>query len=233
MVKYEVFVVNDFLKTETISTVREEDYLKVVKEKENLDTIIRQLNLNNLNYKEKIKEKDQEIEKLKQLLKFDGPTSMDISLAYHKKVIKEKEEEIQRLKKVIESKDKTNNNLREEKQVLQDKLDEWEYVEERWTLKYVFENSETKEIKEYEQNGMIKEDAEELIGMDSDNWNHYSLTKEERPDKDKIIEGLIIRAESSEKVIKELEEIIENLEIENTQLRNDHRLKIGLSDRRA
>ncbi|ANT41206.1 hypothetical protein CBR56_27720 [Bacillus thuringiensis] len=141
-------------------------------------------------------------------------------------VVEEKERIKKELKEMTKHKDKTFMKVLElETELFSIK------GEETWTLKYIYDVDGV--VKEYEQNGMLKEDAEELIGMDSDNWNHWSLTKEERPDKDKIIEGLLIRCESNEELIKELEEKIENLEIENRQLLNDRRLKIGLSDRRA
>ncbi|AZU99712.1 hypothetical protein DK1_00008 [Bacillus phage DK1] len=55
--------------------------------------------------------------------------------------------------------------------------EEKEEKEELWTLRYnlVVNNNKEKEVVQYH---MIKEDAEELIGMDSDNWNKYSLEKE-------------------------------------------------------
>ncbi|ANT41160.1 hypothetical protein CLAUDI_6 [Bacillus phage Claudi] len=147
-----------------------------------------------------------------------------------RQIVEEKDEEIERLKKDL--KEMTKHKDKTFMKVLELETELFSIKgEETWTLKYIYDVDGV--VKEYEQNGMFKEDAEELIGMDSDNWNHWSLTKEERPDKDKVIEGLLIRCETDEELIKELEERIENLEIENRQLLNDRRLKIGLSDRRA
>ncbi|ANT41120.1 hypothetical protein MUK66_gp06 [Bacillus phage Aurora] len=147
-----------------------------------------------------------------------------------RQIVEEKDVEIERikneLKEMTKHKDKTFMKVLELETELISIKDE-----ETWTLKYIYDVDGV--IKEFEQNGMIKEDAEELIGMDSDNWNHYSLTKEERPDKDKIIEGLLIRCESNEELIKELESRNENLADELYKVKNDSRLKIGLSDRRA
>ncbi|ARQ95541.1 hypothetical protein SERPOUNCE_6 [Bacillus phage SerPounce] len=142
------------------------------------------------------------------------------------RVVEEKERIKKELKDMTKHKDKMfMKNLELETELFSIK------GEETWTLKYIYDVDGV--VKEYEQNGMFKEDAEELIGMDSDNWNHWSLTKEERPDKDKVIEGLLIRCEIDEELIKELEERIENLANELYKLKNDQRLKIKPCDRRA
>ena len=236
-----------------LEVVVKDDYLKVVEElnrtKERLERVVESKDITNDKLRLAIKEKDEEIELLKtketdiihqmsELTNFicvgnkynKGRVGMRTSDAIIE-IIEEKDGEIERLKINIEDRIELNNwnvkTLTEKINKLEDK-----YIEEElWTLKYIYDVNGV--VKEYEQNGMIKEDAEELIGMDSDNWNHWSLTKEERADKDKIIEGLLIRCESNEELIKELEDKIEGIEIENRQLANDHRLKIGLSDRRA
>ncbi|ASU04095.1 hypothetical protein [Bacillus phage Juan] len=220
------------------SWVNEEDYLRVVEEKElykeNLTRVQNHLQIKvqeckekdveiinmKINYRNSYKEFEKELEIRDEKIERENENYLRMNKKLNEcyEIIKEKDHEIKR-------KSKTIDNLM--KQLI--KLEEKE--EQLYTLKYIYEAEGV--VKEYEQNGMLKEDAEELIGMDSDNWNHWSLTKEERPDKDKIIEGLLIRCESNEELIKELEEKIENLEIENRQLLNDHRLKIGLSDRRA
>ncbi|AOZ62215.1 hypothetical protein QCM11_6 [Bacillus phage QCM11] len=190
--------------------VREDDYLSVVEElnntKSRLERVVESKNKTINQWRQIVEEKDEIIK----------GKNKDIDNILEE--IKYKEAELNRKRKTI-------TNIMKRLEELEDNN------EELWTLKYIYDVDGV--VKEYEQNGMLKEDAEELIGMDSDNWNHWSLTKEERPDKDKIIEGLLIRCESNEELIKELEEKIENLEIENRQLLNDRRLKIGLSDRRA
>ncbi|AYD87716.1 hypothetical protein Goe4_c00070 [Bacillus phage vB_BthP-Goe4] len=217
MRKYETILINDFMSKEIVTTVKEEDYLKVVEEKEVLENTIKMYKLEHKKIEKELKEKDEEIEKLKGNNEKWEEISLKTKQNFTKEINK-KDEEIKR-------KNKTIDNLM--KKLI--KLEEKE--EQLYTLKYIYDVDGV--VKEYEQNGMLKEDAEELIGMDSDNWNHWSLTKEERPDKDKIVEGLLIRCESNEELIKELESRNENLEIENRQLLNDRRLKIGLSDRRA
>lgn len=228
--KYKAIMDKYFLKDKKVFTVHEEDYLKVVNEKGILEKVIEFTDVTNINLRKELKRKDEEIIKLKKDFKLLQAISKDAI-----KRLKEKDEEIEKLKEQLyntqiesianflirtglsESGKKISDcaidvikKLIKEKQILQDKLEEAELLnldEELWTLKYIYNKDGI--TKEYEQNGMIKEDAEELIGMDSDNWNHYSLTKEERPDKDKVIEGLIIRSESGEEVIKELERELE------------------------
>ena len=73
----------------------------------------------------------------------------------------EKDEEISLLKKRYD--DLYNEKFSDEK-------------EETWTLRYTYESKDKK--LDYVQKGMLKEDAEELIGMDSDTWIKYSLEKE-------------------------------------------------------
>lgn len=194
MRKYETIIINDFLTKEIVTTVREEDYLKVVEEKEEKDNLL--------------KEKDEEIEKLN---KRWGKAYDSICKTGERELIK-RDEEIEKLKE--ELKEMTKNKDKTFIKVLELESELCEFKgEETWTLKYIYDVDGV--VKNYEQNGMFKEDAEELIGMDSDNWNHWSLTKEERPDKDKIIEGLLIRCESNEELIKKLEEEIENLQLED------------------
>ncbi|AGI10595.1 hypothetical protein mgb1_006 [Bacillus phage MG-B1] len=181
--------------------VMEEDYLKVVEENVNLNKLVNQLNENNLKYKEELKEEYESVIMLKEHLKD------------YEERLKEKDQKIEILHnenlemiQCIEGKQRTIDYLNKHIETV-----EKEELEETWTLKYIYNVDGV--VKDYEQNGMIKEDAEELIGMDSDNWIHYSLTKEERPNKDQVIEGLLIRCESNEELIQELEEKNEKLKI--------------------
>ncbi|QOC56866.1 hypothetical protein [Bacillus phage Baseball_field] len=231
------------------SWVNEEDYLRVVEENNKLKENIEKweeislktkqfftedvIKLENKidHYKDYIsclekekekKEKDEEIINMK--------NNYNILDEEFEKELKEKDEEIERLKKDL--KEMTKHKDKTFMKVLELETELFSIKgEETWTLKYIYDVDGV--VKEYEQNGMFREDAEELIGMDSDNWNHWSLTKEERPDKDKIIEGLLIRCESNEELIKELESRNENLANELYKLKNDQRLKIKPCDRRA
>ncbi|ASU04129.1 hypothetical protein [Bacillus phage KonjoTrouble] len=201
------------------SWVNEEDFLRVVEElnntKSRLERVVESKDITINQLRRAIEEKDVEIEKLKGLYK----TDVNYYIDENKRLFKE-------LKEMTKHKDKTFMKVLElETELFSIK------GEETWTLKYIYDVDGV--VKEYEQNGMFKEDAEELIGMDSDNWNHWSLTKEERPDKDKVIEGLLIRCETDEELIKELESRNENLANELYKLKNDQRLKIKPCDRRA
>lgn len=197
MRKYETIIINDFLTKEIVTTVKEEDYLKVVEEKERHLTDLKTMSVICNEQRLELKEKDEEIKRLKKEWE-DAPYYNWVRSDNHKRIIKGKDEEIERLYKLNRGYLAENVKLKNNSE-----------YEELWTLKYIYDVDGV--VKECEQNGMLKEDAEELIGMDSDNWNHWSLTKEERPNKDKIIEGLLIRCESNEELIKELESRNEKL----------------------
>lgn len=104
------------------------------------------------------------------------------------KVVEEKE----RLVKVIESKNKTNHNLIKElkekdgeNKRLKDKilcleLGLNEEKEDTYTLSYSYYCENDKMIKQYKQSGLLKEEYEEMYGMDSDNWLSHSLVKDRK-----------------------------------------------------
>lgn len=174
MRKYEVFTVNDFMVKETISTVREEDYLKVVEEKKILE-----------------KKENDIIEQISELTRFisngnkynKGKVGMRTSDAVIE-IIKEKDEEIEKLK---EENEYLVNSIKSRKEVIDflnslfgknestEKICEEPIYEEWCELIYVYKDNLGNE-KTVGQN-MNFEDACELIGMDSDNWISFTVNK--------------------------------------------------------
>jgi Uncharacterized conserved protein len=105
----------------------------------------------------KLKEKDLKIEELHYLYlsTFKGYNNQ-------KQMIKELKEHNEVLTAMLESLQPCMNCCEEEK-------------EETYTLIYGYKSNGV--IKEYKQSGLLKEDYEEMYGMDSDNWEYHTLVK--------------------------------------------------------
>lgn len=95
-----------------------------------------------------------------------------------KEELKKKDEEIEKYKEenmkmiqVIEGKQRTIDFLNE--------IIEKEEKEETWTLSYSYYDREGN-IKQYKQSGLLKDEYEEMYGMDSDNWISHSLVKDRK-----------------------------------------------------
>lgn len=217
--------------------VSEEDYLRVVEEKELLKEShnerikeICKIKENNENWKKislktkqeftkEINEKNKEIEGLKKELK-EKDKEMEIianEINFHNhefrkldKYIRNNEikinhllivdtiiTEVERQKSLIEKandrvdsyKEWYNNNVSEynkmEEKVkgLESLIEYYEkdqpQYEDYCELKYWYNDEKTGETKEFRQH-MLYEDACELIGMDSDNWNEFNVVKYRR-----------------------------------------------------
>jgi len=106
----------------------------------------------------KLKEKDLKIEELHYLYlsTFKGYNNQ-------KQMIKELKEHNEVLTAMLESLQPCMNCCEEEK-------------EETYTLLYGYESNGV--IKEYKQSGLLKEEYEEMYGMDSDNWEYHTLVKD-------------------------------------------------------
>lgn len=142
-----------------------------------------------VNLEDKLKEKDERIERHLKDLETLGKICNEQRIE-----LKEKEEEIRRLK--INYKDLTDlnnwnvehlNSVIEGKQRTIDYLNEFikkegKEVEETWTLSYSYYDRNG-DIKQYRQSGLLKDEYEEMYGMDSDNWISHSLVKDRKGDK--------------------------------------------------
>lgn len=199
MRKYETIKVNDFLLAEIVVTVKEEDYLKVVGEKELYKNKFETVMYDD-SYLKKIEKLEKELEELKykendiidqmsELTNFicvgnkhnKGKVGMRTSDAVIE-IIKEKDEEIKRLE--VE-----NDNLRNdlsfknnrikglEERINCLELGIKEEEEELWCLEYIY----------CDCNGFKKivnigpqplEEIHELVGMDCDNWVSWKIEKE-------------------------------------------------------
>lgn len=204
--------------------VSEEDYLKVVMEKEylnieNMEMIqciegkqrtIECLHEITEKMEKELKEKENDLKTLGEICneqrleleKWESDSEeyvkaqIEIKKKYEDK-LKEKDEEMGILYSESMSMIQVIEKLKNDNKHLEETIKElrMEETEELWTLRYVFEKSEEAILKEKRKNrpefpiskykevvqiGMLKEDAEELIGMDSDNWIKYSLEKEVR-----------------------------------------------------
>lgn len=182
--KYEVFAVTDFMANKTITTVREEDYLKVV---EDNNYLLKTFNGRYETFKKEMKEKDEKIEKQRKQIKHE----IEVGNMYYN----EKEEQIKKLKEKDEEIEKKRNDLKtlgeicneqrieiqelkEINKTLYNSLPETE--EETWTLSYSYLAADGITIRNYKQSGLLKEEYEEMYGMDSDNWLSHSLVKDRK-----------------------------------------------------
>lgn len=176
--------------------VKEEDYLKVVEEKERYKNLI---TLNEEKILKELKEKDEEIEMLKEIVIDGGVNYSNLANLYNerqelKEELKEKINDLKALGSICneqrveirESIEVSNYNFKEFEKKLKEKDEEIERLKklnepetqyEDWCeLKYWFINSVTGQTNMYRQH-MNYEDACELIGMDSDNWTEFNVVK--------------------------------------------------------
>jgi hypothetical protein len=171
--------------------IKEEDYLKVVGEKKNIEIRNKELEQNLIDkteqytkekeielgyYKDYIiclekekREKDEEIGKLKELNKIWEKAYDSICETGEKEIIK-RGNDIKELKK-------QNEYYAKEYERLKDLYEPEKQYEEWGALRYYYIVDGEK--KTYYQE-MLLEDVYELIGMDSDNWIEFSVAKYEK-----------------------------------------------------
>jgi len=181
--------------------VSETDFLKVVKEKENLEKVngkqlkrilelekeleesIKISNYNYESYEMEIREKDKKIERLKEklsCLEFNGKRKLKIKDNVLQEVKKQRnnyKKEIEKNKyAIIENCDlrKKINEKDREIERLKNLYEPEKKYEEWCELSYTYSVDDT--TKNVIQN-MLLEDAFELIGMDSDNWVGFNVEK--------------------------------------------------------
>lgn len=129
----------------------------------------------------KDKEKEEEIESLK-----DYQTYHMISKERHNEILIGRDEKINELKVLVKRandrvdsyEDWYNNNL-VEFNIMKERVKLLEEKEDTWTLSYSYKDKEGN-IKNYKQSGLLKEEYEEMYGMDSDNWLSHSLVKDRK-----------------------------------------------------
>jgi len=185
--------------------VSETDFLKVVKEKENLEKVngkqlkrilelekeleesIKISNYNYESYEMEIREKDKEIERLKDklsCLEFNGKRKLKIKDNVLQEVKKQRnnyKKEIERLKISLDNYlkeicERNKELLKQDKELerLKNLYEPKKKYEEWCELSYTYSVDDT--TKNVIQN-MLLEDAFELIGMDSDNWVGFNVEK--------------------------------------------------------
>jgi len=164
--------------------IKEEDYLKVVEEK---DEAIKLSNWNVENYEKQLKEKEEEIEKLNNEL-IESIKISNLNVKFYEDKLKENDKKIEILKEAnkycadcsgsrvhINKLEKENEYYAKEYERMKN-LYEPEIQYEEWcTLSYSYEDNEFN--KKYFEQEMLLEDAYELIGMDSDNWRNFNVNK--------------------------------------------------------
>jgi len=180
----EEVVVTD-LELGNISCVKMEDYLKVVGEKEILENIM--LKTRQKATEQVIKlEKENEIIKntnvifKKEIIESDE-NCVDLSkwIDELKKELKEKNKELLGLDIQCESLQEENRGLKEHIEVLTNLLNKNnEEKEDTYTLIYAYWCEVKQKQCEYKQEGLLKEEYEEMYGMDSDSWLYHALVKE-------------------------------------------------------
>ena len=144
--------------------IRVDDYLEVVMEKEVLENTIKMYKLEHEKIEKGLKEKDEEIERLR------------ISLNNSIKETCERNKELLKQDKKIEDLEKQNEFYAKEYERMKNLYEPEKQYEEWCELKYWYDDVKTGDIKMYRQH-MNYEEACELIGMDSDNWNAFKVVK--------------------------------------------------------
>ncbi|AZU99760.1 hypothetical protein DK2_00007 [Bacillus phage DK2] len=181
--------------------VGEDDYLKVVEEKELLkigqDNGIKEvckLNRELLEQDNLMKEKDEVIERLDKENKFHNNEFKRLSqyilnnnyqngkLLIVDSIIAQCEifdKENQGLSIRCESLEEEVEGLRKEN-IEMIKTIKTNDKKDTYTLSYSYLGSDGVTIKNYRQSGLLKEEYEEMYGMDSDNWLSHSLVKDRK-----------------------------------------------------
>jgi len=179
--------------------ILKEDYLKVVEETGRLwkviDDLIKEKEiLENIMLKTRQKateqviklEKENEIIKntnvifKKEIIESDE-NCVDLSkwIDELKKELKEKNKELLGLDIQCESLQEENRGLKEHIEVLTNLLNKNnEEKEDTYTLIYAYWCEVKQKQCEYKQEGLLKEEYEEMYGMDSDSWLYHALVKE-------------------------------------------------------
>jgi len=172
--------------------IPKDDYLKVVEEKENLKIKLDTVTTFRNGYYKEVEELKRENESLHENLE---RVQNHLKITVQEK--KEKDEDIELLKNDRYEQIKIKNNyilkyeeikreneeFKEHINVLMSTLENMKDEEEQeytYTLVYTYW-CECDEIeKKYKQTGLLKEEYEEMYGMDSDNWISHTLLKEVR-----------------------------------------------------
>jgi len=154
-----------------VAFVKEHDYLKVVEEKEKLKIKLDTVTTFRNGYYKEVEELKRENESLHENL-----DNLDKKL---KEMTNHKDKTFLKLLDI----EKENEKLEEHINVLISTLESMKDEEEQeytYTLVYTYW-CECDEIeKKYKQTGLLKEEYEEMYGMDSDNWISHTLLKEVR-----------------------------------------------------
>lgn len=117
-----------------------------------------------------------------------GELSVDIAIDTIKRLekqLQDKDEEINKNKNDLKTLSNIYNGQRLvikelNKKIIELELGLKEEVIETYTLSYSYLGVDGVTIKNYRQSGLLKEEYEEMYGMDSDNWLSHSLVKDRK-----------------------------------------------------
>lgn len=147
------------------------------KEKDEHNKTVGELNkyyIKSESLKKELKNKDEEIDNLIDKVNELDKENQGLSIRCEslEEEVEELRDKVLHGKEIIEGKQRTIDYL--------NKFIEINEKEETYTLSYSYLGTDGVTIKNYRQSGLLKEEYEEMYGMDSDNWLSHSLVKDRK-----------------------------------------------------